>query len=171
MADDREEENTRINVVVKTSKSKETIETEPTVTILEVFFYFNKGKFTRSLLKQVVYFQFKELVSAKFNAPVSQLCLIFAGRILKDGDTLESYCKLYSVVPWKNVNFELKVVVLCCLNILLGWFAAIKDGLTVHLVIKSDNRVSRVTVFVSVLFFDVFVVETLWQKSQFPYKK
>ena len=51
MADDREEENTRINVVVKTSKSKETIETEPTATILEVLFCFNKDKLTWSLLK------------------------------------------------------------------------------------------------------------------------
>lgn len=51
MADDREEENARINVVVKTSKSKETIEAEPTATILEVFFYFVKEKFTWSLLK------------------------------------------------------------------------------------------------------------------------
>lgn len=120
MADDREEENTRINVVVKTSKSKETIETEPTATILEVFFYFNKEKSTWSLREQFVYFQFKELVSAKFNAPVSQLCLIFAGRILKDGDTLESYCKFYSVFHWTNMNSELAVVVLGCFNILLG---------------------------------------------------
>ena len=51
MADDREEENTRINVVVKTSKSKETIETEPTATILEVLFYFIKEKFAWSSLK------------------------------------------------------------------------------------------------------------------------
>ena len=37
MADDREGRSSKINVVVKTSKSKETIETEPTTTILEVF--------------------------------------------------------------------------------------------------------------------------------------
>ncbi|PFX34789.1 Ubiquilin-1 [Stylophora pistillata] len=89
MADDREGENGKINVVVKTSKNKEIIEAEATATILK----------------------FKELVSIKFNAPVSQLCLIFAGRILKDGDTLASY--------------------------------SIKDGLTVHLVIKSDNRAQQ----------------------------
>ncbi|XP_015773290.1 PREDICTED: ubiquilin-1-like [Acropora digitifera] len=81
-------ENPKINVVVKTSKNKETIQTDASATILE----------------------FKELVSSKFNAPVPQLCLIFAGRILKDAETLASY--------------------------------SIKDGLTVHLVIKSDNRVS-----------------------------
>lgn len=40
-------------------------------------------------------FQFKELVSSKFNAPVPQLCLIFAGRILKDAETLASYCKFF----------------------------------------------------------------------------
>lgn len=50
------------------------------------------------------------MVSQKFNAPVEQLCLIFAGKILKDEDTLEQH--------------------------------QIKDGLTVHLVIKSSNRVS-----------------------------
>ena len=36
MADDREGENGKINVVVKTSKNKETIETEATATILKV---------------------------------------------------------------------------------------------------------------------------------------
>ena len=43
----------------------------------------------------MIFFQFKQLVSAKFNAPVPQLCLIFAGRILKDGDTLASYGRFY----------------------------------------------------------------------------
>ncbi|XP_048583313.1 ubiquilin-1 isoform X2 [Nematostella vectensis] len=79
-------EMSKINVVVKTSKNKETIAVEPTATIKE----------------------FKEMISEKFGAPVPQLCLIFAGRILKDHDTLAS--------------------------------SAIKDGLTVHLVIKSENR-------------------------------
>lgn len=46
----------------------------------------------------MVYFQFKQLVSAKFNAPVPQLCLIFAGRILKDADTLGSYCKFITLL-------------------------------------------------------------------------
>lgn len=54
-------------------------------------------------------FQFRELVSKKFGSPVEQICLIFAGKILKDGDKLNQH--------------------------------GIKDGLTVHLVIKSANRV------------------------------
>lgn len=54
--------------------------------------------------------QLREMVSQKFSAPVEQLCLIFAGKILKDEDSLEQH--------------------------------GIKDGLTVHLVIKSTNRVS-----------------------------
>jgi len=54
-------------------------------------------------------FQLKEIVSEKFKSPPEQLCLIFAGKILKDGDTLQQH--------------------------------GIKDGLTVHLVIKSANRV------------------------------
>lgn len=53
----------------------------------------------------------KEEVQKKFNAPYEQLCIIFAGKIVKDDDTLEQH--------------------------------GIKDGLTVHLVIKSSNRVSE----------------------------
>ncbi|XP_031564727.1 ubiquilin-1-like [Actinia tenebrosa] len=79
----------KIKVTVKTSKNKEIIEISPEATIKE----------------------FKEEVSSKFEAAVPQLCLIFAGRILKDADTLESY--------------------------------QIKDGLTVHLVIKSDNKAQQ----------------------------
>ena len=56
------------------------------------------------------FFQLKEEVQKKFNAPYEQLCIIFAGKIIKDEDTLEQH--------------------------------GIKDGLTVHLVIKSANRVS-----------------------------
>lgn len=52
--------------------------------------------------------QFKELVAAKFEADVEQLCLIFAGKIMKDDETLKDH----------NV----------------------KDGLTVHLVIKSKPQ-------------------------------
>lgn len=52
--------------------------------------------------------QLKEAVEKKFNAPYEQLCIIFAGRIVKDDDTLQQH--------------------------------GIKDGLTVHLVIKSANR-------------------------------
>lgn len=53
-------------------------------------------------------FQFKILVAEKFEAEPDQLCLIFAGKIMKDSDTLKSH----------NV----------------------KDGLTVHLVIKAPPR-------------------------------
>lgn len=53
-------------------------------------------------------FKFKELVAKKFNAEIDQLCLIFAGKIMKDQDTLQTH--------------------------------NIKDGLTVHLVIKTAPR-------------------------------
>ena len=49
-------------------------------------------------------------MAALFNTSLEQLCLIFAGKILKDPDTLIQH--------------------------------GIKDGLTVHLVIKSANRVN-----------------------------
>ena len=49
-------------------------------------------------------------MAEKFGSPFEQLCLIFAGKILKDADSLKQH--------------------------------NIKDGMTVHLVIKSANRVS-----------------------------
>ena len=52
----------------------------------------------------------KEVVGKAFGTAVEQVCLIFAGKILKDADTLQQH--------------------------------GIKDGLTVHLVIKSVNKVS-----------------------------
>jgi len=52
--------------------------------------------------------ELKQEIQKKFNAPPEQLCLIFAGKIIKDDDTLEQH--------------------------------GIKDGLTVHLVVKSANR-------------------------------
>ena len=51
----------------------------------------------------------RDLVAEKFTAPLEQLCLIFAGKILKDDETLAQH--------------------------------SVKDGMTVHLVIKSANRV------------------------------
>ena len=52
--------------------------------------------------------QFKEEISRRFKAKQDQLVLIFAGKILKDGDSLNQH--------------------------------GIKDGLTVHLVIKTAQK-------------------------------
>lgn len=57
--------------------------------------------------------QFKEEVAKHFNAQPSQLCLIFAGKIMKDQDTLATH--------------------------------NIKDGLTVHLVIKTNAPQNNAT--------------------------
>lgn len=54
------------------------------------------------------FIQFKQEVSKKFEAKQDQLVLIFAGKILKDGDSLAQH--------------------------------GIKDGLTVHLVIKAAPK-------------------------------
>uniref|UniRef100_A0A8B9V4M1 Ubiquilin 4 n=1 Tax=Anas zonorhyncha TaxID=75864 RepID=A0A8B9V4M1_9AVES len=59
------------------------------------------------------FFQFKEEISRRFKAKQDQLVLIFAGKILKDGDTLNQH--------------------------------GIKDGLTVHLVIKTPQKVQDPT--------------------------
>ena len=56
----------------------------------------------------LIYLQFKQIIADKFQAEPEQLCLIFAGKIMKDSDTLKAH----------NV----------------------KDGLTVHLVIKAPPR-------------------------------
>ncbi|XP_061172215.1 ubiquilin-1-like [Saccostrea echinata] len=81
-----DEESPRITVTVKTPKEKHDVEINADAGVRE----------------------FKEEVGKKFSAPIEQLCLIFAGKILKDGETLSQH--------------------------------GIKDGLTVHLVIKSSNR-------------------------------
>jgi len=57
--------------------------------------------------------QFKEVVAKQFNAQSSQLCLIFAGKIMKDQDTLATH--------------------------------NIKDGLTVHLVVKTNAPQNNTT--------------------------
>jgi len=76
----------KMTVQVKTPKEKQAVEIEQGATIR----------------------QFKEAISAKFSgAPVENLCLIFAGKIMKDHETLASH----------NV----------------------KDGMTVHLVIKQGG--------------------------------
>lgn len=81
-----ESESTVIKVTVKTPKDKEEIAISEDASVT----------------------QFKEEISRRFKAKQDQLVLIFAGKILKDGDTLNQH--------------------------------GIKDGLTVHLVIKTAHK-------------------------------
>jgi len=76
MADNKEEdvtivkETSKITVQVKTPKEKQSVEIEENVTVRK----------------------FKEAISSKFNnAPIENLCLIFAGKILKDTENLSSH--------------------------------------------------------------------------------
>ena len=94
-----------ITVQVKTPKEKQAVEIEENAQVRKVcpdfFFIF-------IALLQCSMFQFKEAISAKFNnAPIENLCLIFAGKILKDSENLGSH--------------------------------NIKDGMTIHLVIKQGG--------------------------------
>ncbi|XP_061903239.1 ubiquilin-4 [Entelurus aequoreus] len=82
------EEGTIIKVTVKTPKDKEEI----------------------AIAEDASVTQFKEEISRRFKAKQDQLVLIFAGKILKDGDSLSQH--------------------------------GIKDGLTVHLVIKTSQKAS-----------------------------
>jgi len=75
----------KITIIVKTTKDKLTVEIEENASIKE----------------------FKEEVSKKFEAKLEQMCLIFAGKILKDSENLSTH--------------------------------NIKDGVTVHLVIRSGT--------------------------------
>ncbi|XP_069138889.1 ubiquilin-1-like [Argopecten irradians] len=86
MADDDNSEPKMMTISVKTPKEKQDIEINTDTSVKE----------------------FRDMVAKRFSAPCEQLCLIFAGKILKDADTLEQH--------------------------------GIKNGLTVHLVIKSANR-------------------------------
>uniref|UniRef100_A0A6M2DTV2 Ubiquilin-like protein n=1 Tax=Xenopsylla cheopis TaxID=163159 RepID=A0A6M2DTV2_XENCH len=83
---ENQETSKKITVTVKTPKEKQTVEVDEDAEIKD----------------------FKNLVAQKFNAEPEQLCLIFAGKIMKDNDTLKGH--------------------------------NIKDGLTVHLVIKTPPR-------------------------------
>ncbi|XP_050436751.1 ubiquilin-1 isoform X2 [Adelges cooleyi] len=91
MSDGEEVVVKKITVTVKTPKEKQTVEVQENATISE----------------------FKEIVAKQFNAQTAQLCLIFAGKIMKDQDTLASH--------------------------------NIKDGLTVHLVIKTNAPQNNAT--------------------------
>jgi len=57
----------------------------------------------------MILLQLREEVAKAFDTSVASVCLIFAGKILKDGETLEQH--------------------------------GVKDGIAVHLVIKSTNQV------------------------------
>jgi len=96
MADNKEddvtimkENNKMITVQVKTPKEKQSVEIEENSNVRK----------------------FKEAISLKFNnAPIENLCLIFAGKILKDSENLGAH--------------------------------NIKDGMTIHLVIKQGGAAS-----------------------------
>ncbi|XP_012273483.1 ubiquilin-1 isoform X2 [Orussus abietinus] len=85
MAEGQDSQKKMITITVKTPKEQKAVEIEPDATIKD----------------------FKDAVSKKFNAQPDQLCLIFAGKIMKDHETLGTH--------------------------------NIKDGLTVHLVIKAPR--------------------------------
>ncbi|KAL4710932.1 hypothetical protein ACJJTC_017897 [Scirpophaga incertulas] len=81
-----QEDPKKITITVKTPKEKQQVEIEEDADIKKL----------------------KEALSSKFSAEPEQLCLIFAGKIMNDADTLKQH--------------------------------NIKDGLTVHLVIKTPPR-------------------------------
>ncbi len=78
--------------------------------------------------------QLKELLCERMDAPVPQQCLIFAGKILKEEETLEKQ--------------------------------GIKDGVTIHLVVRSSSSTNKVCI--PQCFFIVSVVlVNVWKYSVF----
>lgn len=61
-----------INIIVKTSKERETFQIASDANIKTL----------------------RELVSERYKVDAPKVCLIFSGKILKDGDTLENHSKL-----------------------------------------------------------------------------
>lgn len=80
-------------------------------TIIKVTVKTPKDKEEIAIAEDASVAQFKEEISKRFKAKQDQLVLIFAGKILKDGDTLNQH--------------------------------GIKDGLTVHLVIKTAQKATN----------------------------
>ena len=94
--DDEDSTGPKINVIVKTAKDKETVEVGERSTVKEVFKRSGR-KFLLIIYDDVL--QLKEAVAARFQTDLECVCLIFAGKILKDFETLEfhsmySICKL-----------------------------------------------------------------------------
>ena len=95
-----------ITVQVKTPKEKQSVEIEENSNVRKVNIVILYSKSFENL-----FLQFKEAISLKFNnAPIENLCLIFAGKILKDSENLGAH--------------------------------NIKDGMTIHLVIKQGGAAS-----------------------------
>ncbi|KAK9508229.1 hypothetical protein O3M35_007935 [Rhynocoris fuscipes] len=69
MAEGEEDTKKKINVVVKTTKDKQTVQVDEDANIKE----------------------FKELVSKKFSCALEHVCLIFAGKIMKDEESLKQH--------------------------------------------------------------------------------
>lgn len=106
-------DNKKIAITVKTPKEKQTFNVDndlivKSVNIVTPIIYQIFYNLIFVIYLYLFFYQFKEIVAPKFNADVNQLCLIFAGKVMKDNDTLTQH--------------------------------NIKDGLTIHLVIRSAPR-------------------------------
>lgn len=95
-----------IHLIIKTAKDKEAIDINPDATIQDV-----RGSWMRypdehdetnrrhdCLLSFSIHTrtQLKKKVAEKFSTELECVCLIFAGKILKDSETLETHSKCHS---------------------------------------------------------------------------
>lgn len=107
MADDKSGSD-EIVLTVKTSRAKESMRVALSSSVKDVRCVgclSAAGRWGRKVAFRVLCFfvQFKQDISKRFdNAPVDQLCVIFAGKILKDDDTIGSYGEAPTTrkVPW-----------------------------------------------------------------------
>ena len=99
----------RITVQVKTPKEKQAVEVEEGASVKQVSSIVGRCRggvsYAWSRPRQcpplTSLAQFKEAISAKFSgAPVENLCLIFAGKIMKDQETLATHNVKVKQLPW-----------------------------------------------------------------------
>ena len=79
----------KISIIIKTASNKESIDISQDASISDVSNRIYCRKFHRVLYYIIQ--QLREKVAEKFKADLECVCLIFAGKILKDFETLETH--------------------------------------------------------------------------------
>ena len=75
--------------------------------------------------------QLREAVAEKFAVPIAGVCLIFSGKILKDADSLAKH------------GTRRDIVEILINRAFVSTRQGIKDGMAIHLVIKSQPKVQN----------------------------
>ena len=122
-----------LKLSIKTPKEKKDVSIDLSATVKQV--PSTKHSFTSLSMFTCLYAQLKDLVAREFNTSLEQLCLIYSGKILKDDEDLKKHGKnagKFRVrVVWRVFFVRLRL--------------DIKDGVTIHLVIRAPKTESMAT--------------------------